>query len=75
MKKKIIILVIILFFISIIPIPSTLQDGGSVEYTAILYKITKLHQLRKVSDWEEKGMYITGTTIEILGMEIYNNTN
>ena len=74
MKKKIIIFVIILFLISIIPIPGTLLDGGSVEYNAILYKITKFHKLRNVSDWEEKGMYITGTTIEILGIEIYNDT-
>ena len=74
MKKKIIIFVIILFLISIIPIPGTLLYGGSVEYNAILYKITKFHKLRNVSDWEEKGMYITGTTIEILGIEIYNDT-
>ena len=44
------------------------NDGGSVEYRALLYKITDYHQIAPVgSD------YIEGIGIEILGIEVFNN--
>ena len=48
-----------------------LKDGGSIEFKAILYKITKYHRLSSI---EEDVKYIDGIAIEILGKEIYNNT-
>lgn len=73
MKKKLIIVsIIIIALILLIPIPMKLKDGGSIEFKAILYKITKYHRL---SSTEEDVKYIDGITIEILGKEIYNNTS
>ena len=73
MKKKLIIVsIIIIALILLIPIPMKLKDGGSIEFKAILYKITKYHRL---SSTEEDVKYIDGIAIEILGKEIYNNTS
>lgn len=71
MKKKIIIIVIIITaLIMLIPIPNRLKDGGSVEYRALIYKITKVHRLNELSITG----YEDGWIIEILGIEIYNET-
>ena len=71
MKKKLIIIVslIIILLVLLIPIPRHLKDGGTVEYNALLYKVTKYHQLVEDSDFG----YIEGTQIKILGIEIYNS--
>lgn len=68
-KKVIIVMVIVVLLILLVPIPMHLKDGGTVEYKAILYKVSKVHRL---TGYLEK-MYEDGTTIEILGMEIFNN--
>lgn len=71
MKKKLIIIatIIIVLLVLLIPIPNHLKDGGTVEYKALLYKVTKYHQLVEDSDFG----YIEGTQIKILGIEIYNS--
>ena len=68
-KKNLVILIIILAMVLLIPIPLHLKDGGSVEYKALLYSITKYHQL----DHNSETGYRDGIGIKILGMEIYNN--
>lgn len=65
MKKKIIIAII--FIVLLTPIPLYLKDGGTVEYKALIYQITKVHRL--VGDIN----YENGVIIEVLGMEIYNS--
>ena len=71
-KKLIIIFIIIIGLILLIPIPMKLRDGGSIEFKAVLYKITKYHRLASTEEGVE---YIDGIAIEILGKEIYNNTS
>lgn len=73
MKKKIMVIVIIVVIaILLIPIPMKLRDGGSTEYKALLYSVTKYHQLAPV---EENGgkEYLEGVSIKILGKEVFNN--
>ena len=73
MKKKIVLIVIILIAIILLfPIPMRLKDGGSVEYSALLYKVTKYHRLTPM---ETESGYIDGIGIKILGVEIFNNTD
>ena len=43
MKKKLIIIIIIL--ILFIPIPLHLKDGGTIEFKALLYQVSKVHKL------------------------------
>lgn len=72
MKKRIVlILIIVIFLILLIPIPFHLKDGGSVEFRALLYTITKYHKLSSV----EENRYIEGIGIKILGLEVYNNVS
>ena len=74
MKKKVIIfIIIIVILILLFPIPMHLKDGGSVEYKALLYTITKYHKLAPIEEGKDV-KYIDGIGIEILGKEIYNNT-
>ena len=70
MKKKniLIIVIIVLFIILLIPIHiNILKDGGTVEYKALTYKISKVHRYSKTEHED-------GIIVEILGKEIFNNT-
>lgn len=70
MKKKIIIICIaVILLILVVPTRKMFWDGGTIEYKALLYKITKYHKL----DENSKDGYNDGIKIEILGFTIYNN--
>ena len=69
MKKKIVIIIsVIIAVILLVPIPLKLKDGGSIEFRALLYSVTKYHKL------SSSLKYVDGIGIKILGKEIYNNT-
>ena len=70
-KKKINFIVVIILILALIPIPMKLKDGGSVEYKAILYEVTKYHTINTEST---KG-YDDGLKIKILGLTIYDKIN
>ena len=72
MKKKVIIIILIILILLLVPVPFKLRDGGSTEYRAILYSVTKYN---KLSETEEDGTtkYISGTEIKVLGFEVYND--
>lgn len=61
------------------PIRLQMNDGGTVEYKAILYSVYDVHRINPVDSPNEDGTigteYIDGIIIEILGKVIYNNTN
>lgn len=73
MKKKNIylIIVLILLIIMLIPIPTRLKDGGSTEYNAILYSVTRYHSVNPEST---KG-FDDGWKIKIFGLTIYDKRN
>ena len=77
MKKKIIItLVVIILLVLLFPIRNQLKDGGTVEYKALVYKISKVKRLITIEEMEQEGKikeYKQGIIIEIFGYEIYNN--
>ena len=71
MKKKVIIMVIFVLLVLLVPIPMSLNDGGTIEYKALLYKVSKIHRLNANS----LTGYEDGITIEILGLKIYENVD
>lgn len=73
MKKKNIclIVVVVLLIIMLIPIPGKLKDGGSTEYNAVLYSVTKYH---KINPESTKG-YDDGWKIKIVGLTVYDIIN
>ena len=77
MKKKLVIaLVVIILLVLLFPIPMKLKDGGTIEYKALVYKISKVKRLLTIEEREEEGNtkeYDQGIIIEILGFEVYNN--
>lgn len=75
-KKAIIIAIVVISLILLFPIRNQLKDGGTVEYKAILYKVSKVKRLISIEEMEKEGKikeYDHGIIIEILGFEIYNN--
>ena len=75
-KKVIIILVAIILLVLLFPIRNQLKDGGTVEYKALVYKVSKVKKLISKEEMEREGKikeYNHGIIIEILGFEIYNN--
>lgn len=75
MKKKIAIIILaLIILISIIPERQYLEDGGSVCYKALLYEVTKLHQLDEVEDDDRVKPYLEGYEVKILGITVYRNT-
>ena len=77
MKKKIIIVaIVVILFILLFPRPRYLNDGGTVEYKAVLYKVSKVSRLISREEMEAEGKikdYDKGIIIEVLGFEIFNN--
>ena len=68
MKKKYLILIIIFLVIVLFPIKTRLKDGGTIEYKALTYKISKV---RRLNSLESDSTYTTGLIIEIFGKKIY----
>ncbi len=68
-KKIIIALVCLLLIILLIPFPARLKDGGSRQYTALLYQITDYHQI----NFDSPTGYVEGIGIKILGIEVFNS--
>ena len=72
MKKRMqIIICIIIGIVMLIPIPNQLKDGGSVEYRALIYKVTRLYRFNEAST----ATHEEGWIIEIFGVEIYNSSH
>lgn len=68
MKKKILLIVVVLIIVMLVPIPMKLKDGGSTEYKAILYSVTKYH---KINHDSTKG-YDDGWKVKLFGLTIYD---
>ncbi len=69
-------IIVILLFILLCPMRNQLKDGGTVEYKAILYKVSKVKRLISLEKMEKEGKikeYERGFIIEILGFEVFNN--
>ncbi len=75
MKKKKLVTVIILLALIVLlfPIRTQLKDGGTVEYKALLYKVSDVHSLTTLEEHENGKEFNEGFIIEILGFEIFNN--
>lgn len=69
MKNKTILFIIIgIILLLLIPIPNHLKDGGSVEYKAILYKVTKVHRMNEYSPTG----FDNGLKIDLIGINVYD---
>ena len=78
MKKKIVIGIVVFFMlVLLIPIRMQMKDGGSVQYKAVLYTVTKYHQITMEMDDENEEVADSGCRVgwgvKVLGLEIFNN--
>ena len=70
-KKICIFIIVIIALILLVPIPMRLKDGGSVKFQALLYSVTKYHQLNH----QVENGYVDGIGIEIFGVELINTAD
>lgn len=56
-KKRISIILGVILLLLLIPIPKKLKDGGTIEFQAILYKISKVHKLNSRDEYQ-KGIQV-----------------
>lgn len=73
MKKMLIVATCILLLVLLFPTPLYLKDGGTVEYRAILYKVSKVHRIASDEDREAGKEFYEGIIVEIFGIEVFNN--
>lgn len=77
MKRKWIVLVVVaLLVVLLFPVRRQLKDGGTVEYKALVYKISKVHSLISEEETKKEGKvkpYDEGIVIDLLGFEIYRH--
>ena len=66
------IIAIILAAVLLLPLPMQLNDGGTVEYWAILYKVSCVHSI-KATESDTEIEFNEGIILEILGFEVFNN--
>ena len=69
-KKIWIVIIVIIALILLFPIPMGLKDGGSIRLQALLYNVTFYNKLNH----ETEDGYTKGIGVEVLGLEIFNNT-
>lgn len=66
--KTLVFLLVLLFIAALVPQKLRYRDGGSVEYRALVYSVTKWHG---IAEGEEPGEYYhVGTTVKILGRTV-----
>lgn len=70
-KKFLIVICALLIIVCLIPIRVHYEDGGSVAYKAILYKIMNVHSIGAEDSAEDE--FLEGTIVKILGVEVYND--
>ncbi len=71
-KKKVLIAAGVVAAILLFPVPVQYLDGGSVTYKAILYSVTDWHEMTGLNS-DGKTTYVEGLSIEILGIEVFDN--
>lgn len=72
MKKKILIgLIIIVLVVLLFPRRNALNDGGTIEYKAVVYKVSMVHRYK--IDGKYNNDFENGVIIEVFCREIYNN--
>lgn len=64
------IAILLILLVLLIPIPRHLKDGGTIEYKAVLYKVSNVHSLNSL---ESEKLYREGIIVEVFGFEVYNN--
>ncbi|MBQ2942526.1 MAG: hypothetical protein IJD97_09845 [Clostridia bacterium] len=71
MKRRVIISMVILmiFFLCLIPEKAFYSDGGTVQWKSIIYSITKYNAII------EENEYMVGYEVEVFGITIYDNTH
>ena len=73
-KRTVTALVIILAAVLLIPFPIHLKDGGTVVYSAVLYSVTKAHEISGPPLHDERG-YNIGTSVKILLWTVYDDVH
>ena len=69
-KRRIGIAAAVIILAMLLPVRLEMDDGGSEEYSALLYRVTLRHTMA-----QQEGVfgYLMGTEIQILGFDVYSD--
>ena len=68
-KRRIAVATALIAMLLLLPVYREMDDGGSREYAAVLYRITLRHTMTRR---EEIDGYLTGICVRILGIPVYD---
>ena len=69
-KKLALIVTGVLLLACLFPMPNHLKDGGTVEYRALLYTVSRV---RRLNGLETEKPLQEGLIVKLLGIEVYND--
>ena len=75
-KSAVVAVAVLVLLVLLIPTRATLKDGGSIQYKALTYEVTKVHSLISEDEMKKDGKvepYDEGLRIKVLGFEVYDN--
>lgn len=71
-----IILAVVAAVVLLLPVKLRYKDGGSVEYKALLYSVTKYHAI--AGEFDADGNFVeqyrVGTEVKLLGHTVFDNS-
>lgn len=71
LKKKLLLVILLLIVLcGLIPQKQFLEDGGSVEYKAVLYSVT---DVKEIGGDGIDDKYQEGIRVKILGIKVFDN--
>lgn len=79
MKKRTLMIALVWVMVSVIllfPARLQLEDGGSIQYRALIYRITKVHSLIPEEEAMQNGKvkpYRDGIIVEIFGVKVFEH--
>lgn len=79
MKKRTLMIALVWVMVSVIllfPARLQLEDGGSIQYRALIYRITKVHALIPEEEAMQNGKvkpYNDGIIVEIFGVKVFEH--
>lgn len=76
-KRYILIAVAVILLILLVPIPKQFDDGGSKQYSALIYTVTDYHSMLRGTEHDGKVIkegYIIGREVELFGQTVYDST-
>lgn len=69
-KRRTVMIAALTVLLLLLPVCREIDDGGSKEYAAVLYRAALRHTMTRQDGLDG---YLTGTEVRVLGIRVYND--